>query len=100
MAEAAFLGQPVEGTLVPKDAIVRTSRGAFIFVLNPTQGDAAPSVRQVLVTQGVSTGEWIQVTGEGLAADQKVVTEGAERLRAFQTVQIIEPSAEKTAAKQ
>ncbi len=64
MAEAAFLGQPVEGTLVPKDAIVRTSRGAFIFVLNPTQGDAAPSVRQVLVTQGVSTGEWIQVTGE------------------------------------
>ncbi len=40
------------------------------------------------------------MTGEGLAADQKVVTEGAERLRAFQTVQIIEPSAEKTAAKQ
>lgn len=100
MAEAAFLGQQVDGILVPKDAIVRTSRGAFIFVLNSGAGESVPSVRQVLVTQGVSTGEWIQVAGEDLAAGQKVVTEGAERLRAFQTVQILEPSAENAAAKQ
>jgi hypothetical protein len=44
----------------------------------------------VLVTNGVSSGTSIQVIGEGLAANQQVVTEGAERLRAFQTVQIME----------
>jgi multidrug efflux pump subunit AcrA (membrane-fusion protein) len=48
------------------------------------------SVRQVLVTTGVSQKTSIQVIGEGLEAGQQVVTEGAERLRAFQTVQIME----------
>ena len=95
MAEASFQGRSVDAILVPKDAIVRTSRGSFIFVVNPTTGTEPTSVRQVMVTTGIGTGTWIQVTGESLAAGQQVVTEGAERLRAFQAVQIMtgEPGA-------
>jgi multidrug efflux pump subunit AcrA (membrane-fusion protein) len=89
MAEAAFRGEPIDGILVPKDSMVRTSRGTFIYVVNPSEEGKPLSVRQVLVTPGVSEDAWIQVIGDGLAADQRVVTEGAERLRAFQTVQIM-----------
>lgn len=90
MAEATFRGEGVDGVLVPKDSMVRTSRGTFIYVINPSEEGKPLSVRQVLVTPGVSEGAWIQVIGDGLAADQQVVTEGAERLRAFQTVQIMQ----------
>jgi HlyD family secretion protein len=93
MAEARFAGRAVEGLLVPKDAIVRTSRGAFVFVVNPAEGGKPLSVRQVMVEPGLGSGTWIQVTGESLAAGQQVVTEGAERLRAFQTVTILDESA-------
>ncbi len=89
MAEAEFKGQEVEAILVPKDCLVRTSRGTFLYVINPTANDKPISVRQVLVTTGVSTDNSIQVIGEGLEAGQQVVTEGAERLRAFQAVQVI-----------
>ena len=89
MAEAEFKGQEVEAILVPKDCMVRTSRGTFLYVINPTADDKPISVRQVLVTTGVSTDNSIQVIGEGLEAGQQVVTEGAERLRAFQAVQVI-----------
>jgi len=88
MAEATFLGESVEAVLVPKDSMVRTSRGTFIYVINPLVEGESLSVRQVLVEHGLSSGTWIQVTGEDLAADMQVVTEGAERLRAFQTVVI------------
>ena len=90
MAEATFRGEGVDGVLVPKDSMVRTSRGTFIYVINPAV-DAEPlSVRQVLVEPGLSSGTWIQVTGENLASGMQVITEGAERLRAFQTVQIMQ----------
>lgn len=90
MAEVTFQGEGVDGVLVPKDSMVRTSRGTFIYVINPPVEGEALSVRQVLVEPGLSDKTWIQVTGENLAADMRVVTEGAERLRAFQTV-IIAP---------
>jgi len=90
MAEARFKGEEVEAILVPKDSMVRTSRGTFIYVINPGAGGEPMSVRQVMVTTGVSEKTWIQVIGDGLEAGQQVVTEGAERLRAFQTVQIME----------
>ena len=93
MAEASFSGQPIDGLLVPKDSIVRTSRGAFVFAANPPTEGQPLSVRQVMVEPGLGTGTWIQVTGESLAAGQQVVTEGAERLRAFQAVTIMDESA-------
>ncbi len=90
MAEAKFSGQNVDAVLVPKDSLVRTSRGTFVYVINAASEGKPTSVRQVLVSTGVSSGTSIQVIGEGLVANQQVVTEGAERLRAFQTVQIME----------
>ncbi len=93
MAEATFHGEGVDGVLVPKDSMVRTSRGTFVYVINPSTDGTPLSVRQVLVTTGVSADTWIQVIGDGLAAGQQVVTEGAERLRAFATVQIMKDEA-------
>ncbi len=90
MAEAEFRGEEIEAVLVPKDSLVRTSRGTFIYVINAATSDKPMSVRQVMVSTGVSQDTSIQVNGEGLAAGQQVVTEGAERLRAFQSVQIME----------
>lgn len=97
MAEATFNGSPVDGMMVPKDSIVRTSRGAFIFVVNPQEADTPLSVRQVMVEVGISNGTWIQVRGESLEAGQQVVTEGAERLRAFKTIEIIKTDKTDTA---
>lgn len=88
MAEAEFAGVPVDAILVPKDSIVRSSRGAFIYVLNPPAEGGVQNVRQVMVQTGVAADGWIQVTGEGLAAGQQVVVEGAERLRPFKSVTI------------
>ncbi len=89
MAEAAFAGQSIEAVLVPKDSMVRTSLGTFIFVVNPPTEGQPPSVRQVMVEPGLSSEASIQVTGENLEPGMQVVTEGAERLRAFQSVEIM-----------
>jgi RND family efflux transporter MFP subunit len=97
MAEATFNGSPVDGLMVPKDSIVRTSRGAFIFVVNPQEAGKPLSVRQVMVDVGISAGTWIQIRGESLVAGQQVVTEGAERLRAFKTIEIIRTEKVETA---
>jgi RND family efflux transporter MFP subunit len=89
MAEATFSGSPVDALLVPKDSMVRTSRGTFVFAVNPPADGQPPSVRQVMVEPGISQDSWIQVRGTDLTAGTQVVTEGAERLRAFQTIQIM-----------
>ena len=89
MAEAAFAGQSIDAVLVPKDSMVRTSLGTFIFVVNPLTEGQPPSVRQVMVEPGLSSEASIQVTGENLEPGMQVVTEGAERLRAFQSVEIM-----------
>ena len=89
MAEATFQGELIEAILVPKDSLVRTTRGTFVFVINPASEGQPLSVRQVMVTPGLSTGGAIQVTGESLEPGQQVVTEGAEGLRAFHTVEIM-----------
>lgn len=89
MAEVEFFGAAFRATLVPKDSLVRTSRGVFVFAVNPAKGQAPLSVRQVMVQPGISDGEWIEVTGEDLGEGVQVVTEGAERLRPFQSVQIL-----------
>ena len=89
MAEAEFRGQDIEAKLVPKDSMVRTSRGNFIYVINPPTEGNPLSVRQVVVTPGISVGTLIQVTGENLEVGMQVVTDGAPRLRPFKTVQVM-----------
>lgn len=89
MAEAEFFGEDLDAILVPKDALVRTSRGTFVYAVNPAVEGKSASVRQVLVETGISTAEWIQVSTSELEAGVQVVTEGAERLRPFQSIAIV-----------
>ena len=91
MSETTFFGEPVEALLVPKDAVVRTSRGMSVWVVDAIQvASRTGTARQVFVQIGISKEDLIQVTGENLSAGLQVVTEGAERLRSFQPVQIID----------
>jgi len=89
VAEVEFFGSSFQATLVPKDTLVRTSRGTFVFAINPATDGKPSSVRQVMVQPGISQDEWIQVSGSDLESGMLVVTEGAERLRPFQSVQLI-----------
>lgn len=90
MAEVEFFGTPLDAMMVPKDSLVRTSRGTFVFALNPPAEGKPLSVRQVPVVPEISRDDWIQVSGSDLTAGTQVVTEGAERLRPFQSVSIIQ----------
>ena len=90
MAEVELFGTPIEAKLVPKDSLVRTSRGTFVFAVNPTEDGQPLSVRRVPVEPGISEAGLIQVSSNELEPDTLVVTEGAERLRPFQSVSIIE----------
>ncbi len=89
MAEGTFQGKEVVALLVPKDSLARGTNETFIFVVNPAVEGEPLSVRRVAVTMGLSSGTSIQVTGENIAADMQVVTEGVERLQPFKTVVIL-----------
>jgi len=91
VAEAEFFGTPFQATLVPKDTLVRTSRGTFVYAINPAVSGEPLSVRRVMVQPGISKAELIHVRGTDLESGTLVVTEGAERLRPFQPVQIKAP---------
>lgn len=97
MAEVEFFGTPLQATMVPKDSLVRTSRGTFVFAVNPPAEDQARSVRQVIVEPGISQAGWIQVSHTELTETDAVVTEGAERLRPFQSVTLMEQSEQEQA---
>lgn len=72
------VGQTVEGTVVPKDALVLQENDASIYVLDDPQNSNS-TVRRVPVTTGVPDGMFIQVTGDIAVGDQ-VVVRGNERL--------------------
>jgi multidrug resistance efflux pump len=94
MAEVIFEGPPLEALLVPKDALVRTTRGINIFVFIPVEDKEGSQGRtvQVPVELGISEGEWIQVHPKSDDANSsiqfgpgtKVVVEGGERLQPAQ----------------
>ena len=69
MAEVTIHGKPVTALMVPKDSVVRTTRGNQLFVLD-SQADEQQhsSVTQKQVETGLSEGDWIQVFVEGLKA--------------------------------
>ena len=94
MAEVEFFGAPLQAKMVPKDSLVRTSRGTFVFAVNSQEEGQPLNVRRVLVEPGIAEEGEVQVTTDELLPDTLVVTEGAERLRPFQTVSIIEEAAE------
>lgn len=88
MAEVHFAGDPVDALLVPKDALVRSNRGIFVFAVDPVADGGQPVAREIVVEPGISDAGWIQVTCQGLEPGTPVVAVGGERLRPFQSVLI------------
>jgi membrane fusion protein, multidrug efflux system len=71
---------------VPSTAVQRAPRGAFVYVVKP---DSTVTIRGIRV--GTTEGDWVSVvTAPGdLAAGDKVVTDGADRLREGAKVEVI-----------
>lgn len=72
---------------VPGTALQRGGQGAFVYVLRP---DDTVALRRVQA--GAADGDWVAVQGE-LAPGERVVTDGAERLRDGARVAIVDPAA-------
>jgi RND family efflux transporter MFP subunit len=74
------VGESYRALLVPKDAVVRQGPSELVYRIN---GDDAVEAVPVASTQGV--GSWVVVDGP-VAAGDRVVTRGNERLRPGQSV--------------
>lgn len=70
---------------VPGNAVQRGAQGTFVYVVN---ADNSVSIRRLRL--GTTDGDWVSVQGE-LAAGDKVVTDGADRLREGAKVEVITP---------
>jgi RND family efflux transporter MFP subunit len=68
------VGEPQPAVLVPKDAVTAQGREDVVYVVD--EGD---TVRPVSVKRGAAVGAWVAVEG-GVAAGERVVTRGNERL--------------------
>lgn len=73
-----------EALLVPRDALVLRPDGISVFVINQDN-----SAKRVVVTTGIGSNDKIEVMGDIQAGD-KVVIRGNERLRAGQTVAVLQ----------
>lgn len=90
LARVTFKGPPHLATLVPKDSIVRSEAGSKLFVVlgdpeKPGTGKAKP----VMLQEGLSFGNRVEILGSDLQPGMPVVIEGAERLQPFTNVQIL-----------
>ena len=74
------VGQPTAVTIVPKDAIVRRQQEQLVVLM-----DSENQTHFSSVLTGASIGEWIEVRGD-VAAGDRVIVRGNERLEAAQTV--------------
>jgi len=83
LARVLLRGQKKNRLLAHKDAIVRSSGTPMVYVVGEDN-----KVRKVQITEGISSGQFIEVIGK-LEAGDRLVTEGAERLRPFQEVSIL-----------
>lgn len=86
VGSAAEVALPQGGTAttitVPRDALVLRPEGTFVFRI----GDDGIAQR-IQVAAGVVQGEWVDVA-EGIAAGDRLVVRGAERLRDGDTVAV------------
>ena len=73
--------------MVPKDALILGGRLPVVMVADMTSETEGVAVR-IEVETGMARGELIEVTGE-LAAGQKVVVDGNERLQPGQLVRVV-----------
>ncbi|MEW4451398.1 efflux RND transporter periplasmic adaptor subunit [Bremerella sp. JC817] len=89
-------GERKTALLVPKDAVVLGGRSPMVFAVEKAPMSEGNVVKPIPVTLGVSEGGSIEVTGP-LTPGMQVVTQGNERLRPGQTVNIL-PAPEGPAA--
>jgi len=75
------VGEPVTSVIVPKDAVVTKGRDSSVFRLREDN-----TVDRVDVQAGSSVGVWVAVTGD-IAAGERVITRGNERLFPGQSVE-------------
>ncbi len=76
----------VDAVAVPSTAVQRAPQGAFVYVVKP---DSSVTIRGIRI--GTTEGDWVSVTGD-LAEGDKVVTDGADRLREGGKVEVIVPT--------
>lgn len=72
-------------TAIPTNAIQRGAQGTFVYVVKE---DNTVSMRRLRL--GTTDGDWVSVQGD-LAPGEKVVTDGADRLRDGAKVEVITP---------
>ncbi len=76
----------LEGVLaVPSNAVQRGAQGTFVYVV---KDDSSVAMRRIRL--GATEGEWVSVQGE-IEAGERVVTDGADRLREGAKVEVIAP---------
>ena len=80
-------GMEKDQLVIPAAALLRGEQGAFVFVV-----DAQNTVHPVTVTPGQSGGDIVAVHGS-LKAGDRVVMDGADKLRDGAKVEVIEPGA-------
>ena len=72
--------------VVPANAVQRGAQGTYVYVVKE---DGSVSVRSVVL--GTTEDDWISVQGD-VAAGERVVTDGADRLRDGAKVEVIAPA--------
>ncbi len=81
-------GQQVDCLGVPADAIVRDALDRpFIGIVSDDRKQAILKP----VTPGLREGDWVQVTGDGIAADQTIVVSGAYALQYRSDINVLNP---------
>ncbi len=83
------------GLMVPRDAVIVRADGAHVFRVG--KGDKGDIAERIVVRVGSGDRERVEVTG-GLAAGDRVIVRGGERLRPGQPVKIAAAPATKSAS--
>ncbi len=83
------------GLMVPRDAVIVRADGAHVFRVS--KGDAGDVAERIAVSVGNGDSERVEVTGS-LAAGDRVIVRGGERLRPGQPIKIAAMPATKSAA--
>jgi multidrug efflux system membrane fusion protein len=81
-----FLNTLEQALAAPANAIQRGASGTFVYLIS---GQGSVALRPVEV--GVRDGDWVSIRAEGLQPGDKVVTDGADRLRPGARVEVIVP---------
>lgn len=87
LARVTFRGPAHQAILVPKDSVVRSGARPMVYLVS-AEKRAVP----VPVIEGLSKQAWVEVDAK-LAVGDRIVSEGAERLRPNQLVNILEDAA-------